>query len=242
MEWLLSPIDLSRAHDVGFAISWHARSMTLAWGGMVPAAIFAARYFKILPGQDWPRELDTQVWWRGHWMGQALAYLLTLLGLGLILGDDSAHFAPIHRTLGYVVLGVFRGSKGGPTAPARDGSFRGDHYDMTPWRLLFERLHRVLGYTALLMGFAAIFTGLWAANAPRWIWIVLVLYWSGLLLAARYCQRRGWSFDTYQAIWGPDPDLPGNKMPMTGWGTTRPGETLDQGRKHHEEAAHVRRN
>ncbi|CUH77830.1 hypothetical protein TRM7557_01606 [Tritonibacter multivorans] len=250
MEWLLSPIDPSRAHDVGFAISWHARTMTLAWGVMVPAAIFAARYFKILPGQDWPRELDSQVWWRGHWMGQALAYLLTLLGLGLILGDDSAHFAPIHRILGYVVLGlgsvqvllgVFRGSKGGPTAPARDGSLRGDHYDMTPWRLHFERLHRVLGYAALLIGFATIFTGLWAANAPRWMWAVLVLYWSGLLVAALYCQRRGWSYDTYQAIWGPDPELPGNKMPMTGWGTTRPGDTFGQDVKKKKEDTHVRR-
>jgi hypothetical protein len=58
MDWLLAPIDATRAHEVGFAVSWHARSMVLAWAVLAPLAVVIARYFKVLPGQDWPRELD----------------------------------------------------------------------------------------------------------------------------------------------------------------------------------------
>lgn len=233
-DWLFAPIDPSRGHDVGFALSWHARVMTLAWGVVVPSAVLAARYLKIMPGQDWPQELDNKTWWHSHWMGQSFAYLLSFLGLGLILSvDNSNPAAGLHRWLGYTVLafgtlqillGVYRGSKGGPTAPASDGSPRGDHYDMTRWRLCFERMHRVLGYLALILGLVTIVTGLWAANGPHWMWIMLTGWWIGLLFLAAICQVRGRAFDTYQAIWGPDPDLPGNRRPKAGWATVRPGD------------------
>ena len=32
LEWLLTSIDVPRAHDIGTGISWHARVMILAWG------------------------------------------------------------------------------------------------------------------------------------------------------------------------------------------------------------------
>ncbi|CUI73374.1 cytochrome b561 domain-containing protein [Cognatishimia activa] len=234
LDWLLSSIDPSRGHEVGFAISWHARLMTLAWGVLVPAAIFAARYMKIVPGQDWPRELDNKTWWHFHWMGQALAYAISLIGLGLVLGRGENPFQlNLHTVLGYVVLafgtcqvllGIFRGSKGGPTARATDGSLHGDHYDMTPKRLMFERVHRSLGYLALLLGMITILVGMWNANAPRWMWVVLVNYWMFLVVASVIAQIRGNAVDTYQAIWGPDPSLPGNKLPKMGWRTVRPSE------------------
>lgn len=232
LDWLLSPIDAERAHEISFAVSWHARTMTLAWGILVPMAIFAARYLKVMPGQDWPNELDNKSWWHCHWMGQALAYGFSLLGFGLILGSRNGPFSPdLHTMLGYVVLalgavqvllGVFRGSKGGPTAPAIDGSLNGDHYDMTPKRLLFERLHRTLGYLALLLGALAILSGLWKANAPSWMWLSIVMFWCFLAVLSVVMQKRGMAVDTYQAIWGPDPSLPGNKIPKEGWGTVRP--------------------
>ena len=232
LDWLLTPIDPARAHEVGFAVSWHARLMTVAWGVLAPSAVVAARYLKVMPGQDWPRELDNKTWWHCHWMGQVLAYALSLLGLGLILGGGASEGvnALLHQWLGYsvlalatlqILLGVFRGSKGGPTARAADGSLTGDHYDMTSWRLKFELLHRVFGYIALLVGATAIVSGLWAANAPRWMWIIIANWWVALLILSTVLQRRGHAFDTYQAIWGPDPDLPGNRIPKTGWGTRR---------------------
>ena len=219
LDWLLLPIDLTRPHDVGFYTSWHGRSMVAAWGILAPLAVVTARFLKIWPGQDWPKELDSQIWWRSHWIGQSFTLFLTLCGFWLIYGTSDA--LNWHTVFGYailglvvvqIVMGIFRGSKGGPTAPAEDGSLRGDHYDMTPWRLMFERIHKMLGYFLLLLGAATIINGMWFVNAPRWMWIVLSLWWACLLIVAIALQRKGWAVDTYQAIWGPDPSHPGNRV------------------------------
>ncbi|MDA7424079.1 cytochrome b561 domain-containing protein [Thalassococcus lentus] len=235
MDWLLAPFDPARAHEVGFAISWHARVMTLAWGVLAPLAVIAARFFKVLPGQDWPKELDNQVWWRSHWMGQVGVVLLSVLGLALVLGSatgDGMHGRVGYAVLGLlviqVVLGVFRGTKGGPTAPAEDGSLRGDHYDMTPWRIMFEWSHKILGYAAVLLGMTAIVLGLWQANAPNWMWLTIAAWWLALFVSFVILQRRGRAVDTYQAIWGPDPSHPGNRRVPIGWGIRR----MRQGGKH----------
>jgi len=231
MDWWLSSIDPSRAHMVDFAISWHARMMVIAWGVLAPLTVFSARYFKVLPWQDWPRELDSQAWWKAHWMGNGFVVLCTVFGLGLILG--SADGGSLHGQLGYamlvllfvqVTLGVFRGTKGGPTALSPDGSPRGDHYDMTPWRIMFEWVHKLTGYALLALGIWVILLGLWLANAPRWMWLLLGLFWAGLALGALALQRRGWAIDTYQAIWGPSEKHPGNQRKPIGLGIRRPVE------------------
>ncbi|MEO1550747.1 MAG: cytochrome b561 domain-containing protein [Pseudomonadota bacterium] len=230
MDWLLASIDPGRIHDVGSAVAWHGRAMTLAWAVLAPLAVLVARYFKVLPGQDWPRELDNLVWWRSHWIGQGLVVLLSLVGLALIYGRS----APLgwHGTLGYtllglmavqVAMGLFRGSKGGPTAPDGVGSLRGDHYDMTSWRVMFEWAHKSVGYGMLLVAVAVVVLGLWEANAPRWMWLVIVLWWMLLAVSAAYLQRQGRAVDTYQAIWGPDPIHPGNTRKPIGWGIRRLG-------------------
>lgn len=228
MHWFLAPIDATRAHEVGFAVSWHARSMVLAWGGLAPLAVLIARYFKVMPGQDWPRELDSHVWWRSHWMGQGVVVLLSMFGLGLILGVSEG--GGRHGALGYgllclmglqVLLGIFRGTKGGPTAPAKDGSLHGDHYDMTPWRVMFEWSHKLLGYAALALAVIVILAGLWQANAPRWMWIAIITWWMVLLAVAMILQSKGRAICTYQAIWGPDTKHPGNRRRPIGWGIVR---------------------
>ncbi len=217
-DWLISPIDPDRAHAVGSAVAWHARAMVLGWGILAPLAILIARFFKIMPGQDWPRELDNQVWWRSHWMGQTVVFGISILGLAFVLPIDTVDLS-LHRILGYVVLiglviqtglGLLRGSKGGPTALAPDGSPRGHHYDMTPWRRRFEVLHKSLGYALLFTAIAAILAGLWDANGPRWMWITLTFWWTALTALFIIFQNRGMAVDTYQAIWGDDPRHPGN--------------------------------
>jgi len=240
-EWLLASIDPSRPHEVGWALSWHARVMVLSWGVLVPAGIFSARYLKILPWQNWPEELDSKAWWRLHWMGQSIAFALSLVGLALILSTaEPGPESLLHTVLGYAVMGfgtiqilmgVFRGTKGGPTAPQPDGSLSGDHFDMTRFRLIFEHVHLSLGYLALLLGGATILSGLWTSNAPRWMWVVLVAYWVFLAFLAAGMQLAGRAFDTYQAIWGPDPNLPGNQMKKMGWGTVRPGDRVTSSSK-----------
>ncbi|WP_299649323.1 cytochrome b561 domain-containing protein [uncultured Tateyamaria sp.] len=228
-DWLLSPMDAARAHEVGFAVSWHARSMVLGWGVLAPLAVLIARFFKVLPGQDFPREVDSLAWWRSHWIGQMAVMGLTALGFVLVLPVDFTRMS-LHNWFGYgvlvlltvqVLLGLFRGSKGGPTAPAPDGSLHGHHYDMTPWRLMFEALHKSIGYGLLLLGVITILLGLWKANGPNWMWLSLILWWAGLITAFVILQKRGMAIDTYQAIWGDDPAHPGNARPHPGWGVRR---------------------
>ncbi|WP_299546347.1 cytochrome b561 domain-containing protein [uncultured Tateyamaria sp.] len=231
MDWLIAPIDPSRAHEVGFAISWHARSMVLAWGVLAPLAVIIARFFKVMPGQDWPREVDNLVWWRSHWMGQSLVVGLSIFGVALVLPSDLASMT-LHNWLGYavlvgagaqVILGVFRGSKGGPT----DTQMRGHHYDMTPWRRMFEALHKMIGYGVILLAVVTILLGLWKANGPVWMWLVLGVWWTLLVVLFVSMQRRGMAIDTYQAIWGTDPAHPGNQGPPPGWGVHRFGKTKE---------------
>ncbi|MFN4173234.1 MAG: cytochrome b561 domain-containing protein [Pseudorhodobacter sp.] len=235
IDWLAAPLDTARAHEVGFHLSWHARTMVLAWAVLVPVGILVARYFKVLPGQDWPRRLDSPWWWITHRVAQYSAGMLMLAGLWLILAMPEPAPAPtsgawLHRLVGWAVLslaaaqftsGWLRGTKGGPTAPAPDGSLRGDHFDMTPRRKAFEYIHKFGGVLALCLSVAVIVTGLWQANAPRWMGLGLAVWWAGLLLAAMVLERRRGAFDTYQAIWGPDDSLPGNRMRPIGLKVTR---------------------
>lgn len=235
VEWLLSPIDPARAHNVAGMIAWHARAMVLAWAILLPLGVLTARFFKIMPGQDWPRRLDNKAWWHTHLALQYGGGVVMALGLAVILSGASATGgAGVHRWLGYAVLGIgaaqfigglARGSKGGPTEP----SLRGDHYDMTPRRLLFERIHKSFGYVGLALAALAILTGLWLANAPVWMWLVLILWWLGLGLAFILLQRAGRAVDTYQAIWGPGAEHPGNRITPIGWGVRRRTGTAEPG-------------
>ena len=97
----------------------------------------------------------------------------------------------------------------------------GDHYDMTTRRYAFECAHKVIGTIAILFAIGVIGMGLKLADAPRWMVVVLALWWLALLSVAFRLQRAGRCIDTYQAIWGPDPIHPGNRMRVMGWGVRR---------------------
>jgi len=231
MDWLLAPIDGTRPHDVGLLLAWHGRAMVAAWAFFIPVGILLARFFKILPGQDWPRQLDNSIWWIGHWGLQHLGAALTLIGLALVLVETGGHASAIsHWAPGYFVVfacllmvaaGWLRGSKGGPTEPGPDGSWAGDHYDMTMRRRVFEHVHKTTGYLVLAVSIATIYTGLWHANAAHWMWLVITLWWVFLFVLFVILQRRGLSVDTYQAIWGPEDTHPGNRLKPIGWGVKR---------------------
>lgn len=232
-EWLQAPMDSTRIHDVGWHLSWHARFMFLAWGILVPLGIIFARYCKITPSQNWPKQLDNRLWWRMHQACQYSACVLMGVGLWFILNAPPlpAH-GGIHWYLGWTTLsfagvqitgGLLRGSKGGPTDLAEDGSTRGDHFDMTQRRLIFEFVHKSAGYLVLVLSCLTITAGLWQANAPNWMATLIVLWWVTLIVVSGLFQRRGLAVDTYQAIWGPDPNLPGNKRKPIGIGISRKG-------------------
>ncbi|MGB3554832.1 MAG: cytochrome b561 domain-containing protein [Jannaschia sp.] len=229
LEWLLTPIDASRAHDLGFELSWHGRIMVIAWGFLVPVGVIAARFFKVLPRQRYPEVVDNRVWWRTHLGAQIGALGLTAIGLWLVLSrpeegaSSITSTAWLHRSLGWAIVwlgilqaasGAFRGSKGGPTD--KRGSLRGDHYDMTPRRLAFEGMHKAGGYAALILSMTAVVTGLWQTNAPHWMWIVLPSWWAFVAVLFVLFQRRGMVVSTYMAIWGPGPEHPGNRARYPG--------------------------
>lgn len=253
LTWLAAPIDSSRGHAVGFVTSWHGRLMVVAWCFLFPIGILAARFFKITPRQDWPRTLDNVAWWNTHLSSQYAGGLVMLVGIGLALAipESAGPWSGWHRLLGWTVValaalqfasGWLRGSKGGPTAPATDGSLHGDHYDMTPRRRAFEHVHKSAGYVALMAAFAAIPLGLWLANGPRWMWFGLLAWWSVLIGIFALLQRRGWAVDTYHAIWGPAPQHPGNHRAPIGLRLTRSKQDLDEGtRMSHRSSGRDRR-
>ena len=234
IDWLLAPIDPARGHAIAGHVVWHARLMVLAWSVLFPVGVLAARFYKITPRQRWPEQLDNAAWWRVHLYLQSVAGALVLVAVALVWpGFGLAPQRFPHALLGWAAIaccaaqflgGWLRGTKGGPTAPRPDGSWAGDHYDMTARRRIFERLHKSLGYVALLTALAAMTAGLWQANAPRWMWLVIGTWWVGLGGFAVHLQRQGRVVDTYQAIWGPDPNHPGNGRRPIGWGVRRPSD------------------
>ena len=71
------------------------------------------------------------------------------------------------------------------------------------------------------MAIVLILMGLSVVDAPRWMPVILILWWLALGFAAWFWQKQGRCTDTYQAIWGPDPQHPGNALPPIGWGVRR---------------------
>jgi hypothetical protein len=74
----------------------------------------------------------------------------------------------------------------------------------------------------MLLAVGVLGLGLHVADAPRWMALALLAWWLLLAALAAHWQRTGRCIDTYQAIWGPDPQHPGNRVPPIGWGVRRP--------------------
>lgn len=232
--WLSRPWDDAPHPGLPAWMAWHGRLMVLGWAILAPAGVLAARYCKIWPGQDWPRELDDQHWWHAHRLLQTGAIMAASAGL-LLAWRNAAGLSPLaraHGLLGWAIMGLgwaqivgglLRGAKGGPTDPrCASGDLSGDHYSMTSRRIVFEYAHKLGGYVVLGLSVVAVAMGLRLADAPRWMWLVIVLWWIALAGVATACQRAGLCIDTYQAIWGPDGALPGNRRRPIGWGVSRP--------------------
>jgi hypothetical protein len=231
ISWLALPLSASVVHSIEPWAAWHARLMVLSWGLLVPLGVLIARFYKVTPGQDWPRVIDNKFWWHSHrllqWTGLVLMTAGAWFVWGRAMGATTA--AKIHALIGWSlllagwlqVIGSFaRGSTGGPL-DEKSNSLRGDHYDMTPRRLVFERVHKSLGWTAVLGSVIAIVLGLFLADAPRWMLFLMIGWWLTLACAFTWLQRRGRCIDTYQAIWGPDLSHPGNRLKPIGVGVKR---------------------
>ena len=145
---------------------WHGGLMLLAWFVLLPAGALIARFYKVLPRQDFPAVVDNKAWWRAH---LALQYGGTAVaGAAFWIVWDAVgrkmHWFNPHAFLGASVLGIcalqvlsawLRGTNGGPMEKGADSNdpttWRGDHYDMTLRRRVFEAWHKHAGYLAFLL-------------------------------------------------------------------------------------------
>lgn len=226
--WFVTPLSGASNHSIAGWTAWHARLMVLAWGILLPVGATVARFYKIQPHQDWPNKLDNKFWWHIHRIAQIIAILLMSCGFLLAFGrgEGKSLVAITHVFLGWSLClcgwfqtftCFFRGSKGGPTA----AQLRGDHYDMSVWRQWFEYLHKGIGWLSILVSIPTIILGLTASDAPRWMLIVLIIWWVAVGIWFIRLQSLGRCIDTYQAIWGPEETHPGNRIPPIGWGVRR---------------------
>lgn len=235
--WLATPISGATAHAISAPTAWHGRLMVTAWAVFAPLAILVARYFKVTPGQDWPRVVGNSFWFLWH---RGLGYLImatTIAAVGLI----ALAYGPIgpinglHAAFGWITTALViaivagtlaRGTHGGPVHPMTKqpmppDKWFGDHFNMTPRRIVFEYTHKFGGAALLVISIAATYSGLARADAPRWMFVTLSLWWLCVAVAALVLQRQGRGLDTYQAIWGPSPDLPGSNRTPIGFGIRR---------------------
>ena len=211
-NWLGAPLSGAAVHDIAPLVAWHARLMVLAWSVLIPLGVLVARFYKVMPRQHFPAQLDHPFWWHAHRGLQYTGVLLSFVALAFIwYKNATVATRSLHQWLGYalLVLGLLqiigaqlRGSKGGPTDVAKGLPLRGDHFDMTRRRRIFECLHKGLGYTALLLVVITTLFGLDMADAPRWMGLAIAVWWLVVLAAFVILQKRGPAVDTYTAIWG----------------------------------------
>ncbi|WP_237479552.1 cytochrome b561 domain-containing protein [Lichenibacterium dinghuense] len=215
---------LAASGTVTTAMAVHGALMLTAWGLLMPAGGIAARYFKVTPGQDFPRVVENLTWWRWHRGLQYGGMALATAALGVILSETSGRFDTLHGRCGLVVMalgwlqvasGLLRGSKGGPTDPGSDPldpcTWRGDHYDMTPRRHAFERWHKPAGWCAVIFAGVTILLGLQLVGSPVWLLFVVGVLQAGAVISVLDCAARRRWVDTYASLWGPDPRHPGDR-------------------------------
>jgi hypothetical protein len=237
MNGLLADISEAAMQSMSSGVAWHGGLMVLAWVVLMPAGFLVARFYKITPGQDWPRRLNNPFWFRNHRrLGYAIG-IVTAVAVACVVWTDGTLilWRSSHALTGWVLLALaafqivgslLRGIHGGPVdrltrKPVPPEQWPGDHFSMTRRRIVFEYSHKTVGYFLVLVTIWQIAGGLRDADAPRWIWVVLGLWTLIFVAAFTRLQRAGKCIDTYQAIWGLDESLPGYRRKPIGWGITR---------------------
>ncbi|MDP6173108.1 MAG: cytochrome b561 domain-containing protein [Rhodospirillales bacterium] len=220
--------------DPGYFFVVHGLIMIACWGILVPVSVLITRFFKVMPGQNYPEVTDHKFWMQSHramsvttilvlTAGAAIAWF-ALGGISLAPTHGKWGFAVILLGWGQLLIARMRGSHGGPwglnnpdrIVLPRDQWF-GDHYNMTRRRRIFEAVHISTGHTTAGAGLIAVWFGInqmglaWGWQAGYGIWLLAM---AGAFLKFT---RDGRHVPTYHAIWGPGPEHPGNsKAPDAG--------------------------
>jgi hypothetical protein len=212
---LAAVLTLVRSAVLPSALALHGALMIVAWGCLLPLGGIVARYFKVTPAQDFPAAVDNLFWWRMHRTLQYGGLTTAAVALFVVLRQTGGQFDTAHGRCGLVVMvlaglqlasPLFRGSKGGPTEPgARPDdarTWRGDHFDMTLRRRLFEAWHKPVGWLLIALAQATLLLGAQLAGGPDWLVALLGLMTGALAFAVADCRLHGRWIDTHAAIWG----------------------------------------
>jgi len=207
--------------------NYHAILMVAIWVILVPLCVIAIRFGKPKPipnGITQQVKLTNLVWWwfSAHKYGLYLAIGLSLVGMAIALVVSSGFSGTVHSVFGLatialgclqVVAGWLRGKHGGRyyhTADPDDPStWRGDHFDMTVRRRIFEAYHKTAGYFAGFFALGAVASGLMQFPMPVLAGAIIVAVFAilGLCIVLEY---KGFRHDGYRAAHGNNPDHPYN--------------------------------
>lgn len=232
---------LMASGTVTSAMAVHAALMLTAWGFLIPVGGVVARYFKVTPGQDFPRVVENLTWWRWHRGLQYTGMAVSMAALGAILLETGGRFDTLHGrcglavlTLGWVQLvsALMRGTKGGPTDtranPEDPSTWRGDHYDMTPKRRAFEAWHKPAGWVVILLANVTVLLGVHLVGTPAWLLFIVACLQVGACLSLVDGRARSRWVDTYASLWGTDLRHPGNRLKPTQMTAPSPLTSLEK--------------
>jgi peptidoglycan/LPS O-acetylase OafA/YrhL len=108
----------------------------------------------------------------------------------------------------------FRGTHGGryyyTADPADPSTWRGDHFNMTPRRRMFEAFHKNVGYFAGFFAVGAVASGLMQFPMPALTVVMLGTVFAIIALCIAL-EHKGRRYDTYRSVFGNNPDHPYNK-------------------------------
>ena len=134
----------------------HGSLMFLAWGVLLPVGALVARFARGVSPTTGPGAC----WFRFHWLLQTVGTLASLVGaaaaIALVSQSGGSHFGSLHKAGGLAVVLLGGGlAVLGMARPAKDSE----------WRPSWLVCHRFGGTAGLLLGAAAIVTGLLQASA-----------------------------------------------------------------------------
>ncbi len=225
------------------AVHWdlHAIAMVSIWLFLVPIAILTIRYGKPRPAPNGiPRGTANwsklYFWWPVHFylLYAAVGGTLAVGGFAILLSggiSGTLHSFFALATMIFAVLQIvsawYRGSHGGMRDPGADpadpATWRGDHFDFTTHRRLFEAWHKSFGHFTAIMALGAITTGLAQFHLPgvTLYAVSTVAIIAGLVVLF---EALGLRHDTYQSVYGNRINFPGNRKRALG---SAPLEILD---------------
>ena len=95
-HWLATPISGASDHAIAMPLAWHGRLMVLAMGLLTPPLIIVARFFKIMPRQDWPRQLDNPFWFTTHRRLGHIVGAIVAIAMAFVLVERGWE-SPVHN-------------------------------------------------------------------------------------------------------------------------------------------------